>query len=154
ISGRVVNQLPARDRNVAMVFQRSALLPHLTVRRNLLFAARLRQGGLRKLLRRLHAGIEKEARPDAQGSEERAGEIVRLLRLDTMLARHPFELSGGEQQRVALGRALLLQPAVYLLDEPLCNLDAKLRSELRHELHLLQQHIRATMIYVTHDQLE
>src|SRR5262249_25127979 len=92
--------------------------------------------------------------PDAESVRERVGEVAGLLGLETVLHRRPAELSGGQQQRVALGRALVRRPAVYLLDEPLGNLDAPLRLEMRRELHLLQRSLRATMVYVTHDQEE
>jgi multiple sugar transport system ATP-binding protein len=132
IGGLMVNSWPAHRRNVAMVFQRPALYPHLTVKQNLAFSARL-QGKL---------------------NPARLKEVIEALRLKELLDRRPAELSGGEQQRVALGKAIVRQPAVFLLDEPLSNLDAPLRREMRHELHLLHRRFRATMVYVTHDQAE
>jgi multiple sugar transport system ATP-binding protein len=142
IGGRVVNGRPPRERDVAMVFQRPALYPHLTVRENLAFGLRLRQGG---------------AWPFRRGQgviEERVERAARLLKVEEVLHRLPGQLSGGQQQRVALGRALVREPAAFLLDEPLSNLDARLRTEMRRELHLLHGRLLATMIYVTHDQVE
>jgi multiple sugar transport system ATP-binding protein len=136
IGGRVVNDVPPHLRDVAMVFQRPALYPHLSVRANLGFGLRLR-------------------RWFGRGAND--AEIERVagqLGLETVLDRRPDTLSGGQQQRVALGRALVRRPAVFLLDEPLSNLDARLRLEMRRELHLLHRRLRATMIYVTHDQDE
>jgi multiple sugar transport system ATP-binding protein len=132
---RDITKLEPRDRNIAMVFQSYALYPHMTVRQNLEY-------GLKK------RGI---------GKEERAGKVAAIapmLRLETMLERKPRQLSGGQRQRVALGRALIRDPEVFLLDEPLSNLDAKLRVHMRAELAALHQKLRTTMIYVTHDQLE
>src|SRR5262249_41962659 len=128
--GRVMNGVPPHQRNVAMVFQRPALYPHWTVSRNLAF-------GLRE--------------PSAPS---RLGEVIDLLGLERFLNRRPGQLSGGEQQRVALGRALARQPAVFLLDEPLSNLDETARNELRAEVHLLHERLGTTMIYVTHDPVE
>jgi multiple sugar transport system ATP-binding protein len=142
INGRVVTHLPPRRRDVALVFQRPALYPHMNVRANLAFGLRLRQGGWW---------------PSGERSRqlaERVGETAQLLGLSGVLERYPGQLSGGQQQRVALGRALVREPAVFLLDEPLSNLDAPLRDELRRELHLLQRRLRVTMLYVTHDQVE
>ena len=132
IGGHTVNVLPCHRRNVAMVFQRPALYPHLTVDQNLAFAAKLR----------------------GEFDAKFAAEIVERLELGDLLQRKLWQLSGGEQQRVALGRALVRQPGVLLLDEPLSNLDARLRLDLRRELHLLHRRLPATMIYVTHDQAE
>jgi multiple sugar transport system ATP-binding protein len=136
INGRVVNAEPPHRRDVAMVFQRPALYPHLNVRENLGFGLALRRG------------VPKAER------RERVERTARLLELSDLLDRRPNELSGGQQQRTALGRALVRQPAVFLLDEPLSNLDARLRIEMRRELHLLHRRLRATMVYVTHDQEE
>jgi multiple sugar transport system ATP-binding protein len=130
IGGRRVNDLPPHRREVSMVFQRPALYPHLSVRDNLAFGF--------------------SSRPD----EGRILRVAQQLGVADLLDRRPATLSGGQQQRVALGRALLRQPAVFLLDEPLSNLDARLRWEMRRELHLLHRRLRATMIYVTHDQDE
>ncbi len=138
IGGRDVTRLPPHRRDVALVFQRPALYPYLSVRANLGFGLALRRTWFRLT------------------GEERARvkEVAELLGLGGLLDRRPAQLSGGEQQRVALGRALVRRPAVYLLDEPLAALDARLRLELRHDLHLLQRRFRATMLYVTHDQEE
>ncbi len=133
IGGMVVNDVPPHRREVAMVFQRPALYPHLSVRANLGFGLRMRYSGA-----------------DEAEIERVAGQ----LGLADVLERRPDTLSGGQQQRVALGRALVRKPAVFLLDEPLSNLDARLRLEMRRELHLLHRRLRATMIYVTHDQDE
>jgi multiple sugar transport system ATP-binding protein len=129
IAGRDVTVLPPHRRDVAFVFQRPALYPHLRVRGNLLFARR-------------------RVPPD------QLDDVVRLLHLDGVLDRRPAELSGGEQQRVVLGRALLRRPALFLVDEPLAHLDPPLRLEMRRDLHLLQRRLRATICYVTHDQDE
>jgi multiple sugar transport system ATP-binding protein len=147
IAGRVVNGEPPHRRDVAMVFQRPALYPHLSVRANLGFGLALR--GPPPLL----AGMRRWLGGTDPGAG-RIEEVARLLRLEGLLERRPAELSGGQQLRVALGRALVRRPAVFLLDEPLSNLDARLRLELRRELHLLHRRLRATMIYVTHDQEE
>lgn len=138
IAGRDVTALPPHKRDVAFVFQRPALYPHLSVRANLGFGVRLR-----------HTWFTLTA--EERGRVE---EVADVLGLSPLLDRRPAQLSGGEQQRVALGRALVRRPAVYLLDEPLAALDARLRLELRHDLHLLQRRFRATMLYVTHDQEE
>jgi multiple sugar transport system ATP-binding protein len=133
---RVVNKVAPHERSAAMVFQRPALYPHRTVRGNLGFSLAMKQGSL------------------TEGGRERVAATARLLGLEALLDRYPSQLSGGEQQRVALGRALVRQPDVLLLDEPLSNLDAGLRLELRRQLHLLQRRLEATMIYVTHDPVE
>jgi ABC-type sugar transport system ATPase subunit len=135
IAGVRVNDLPPRDRDVAMVFQNYALYPHMSVRENIGFPLRMR--GMPK--------AEIAARVDA---------AAQALGLVTLLERRPAQLSGGERQRAALGRAIVRQPAVFLFDEPLSNLDAKLRSEMRAELVALHRRLRATMLYVTHDQVE
>jgi multiple sugar transport system ATP-binding protein len=145
IGDRIVNALPPYRRDVAMVFQRPALYPHLSVRANLAFGLKLRRRGWRRWL------------PWDKGNtaiETRVQEAAQQLGLTDALERRPATLSGGQQQRVALGRALVRRPAVFLLDEPLSNLDAPLRLELRRELHLLHRRFRATMIHVTHDQDE
>jgi multiple sugar transport system ATP-binding protein len=138
IAGREVTRLAPHKRDVAFVFQRPALYPQLTVRANLSFGL-----SLRRSLFRL-----------SPGERRHVLEVAELLGLGALLDRRPAELSGGEQQRVALGRALVRRPAAYLLDEPLAALDARLRLELRRDLHLLQRRFRATMLYVTHDQEE
>src|SRR5262245_59023440 len=135
IGGRVVNDLPPGARDIAMVFQNYALYPHMTVFENLAFGLRLRK------------------RP-RQEIDERVRETATLLGLEGMLTRHPRALSGGERQRVALGRAMVRHPQVFRFDEPLSNLDAKLRVAMRGEIHRLHQRLKATMVYVTHDQVE
>jgi multiple sugar transport system ATP-binding protein len=153
IGGRNVSDLPPRLRDVALVFQRPTLYPHLSVADNLAFGVRLREGGaLGRWLGRLR-GSPTAANGDADLGR-RVRETAELLGLSELLNRRPSQLSGGQQQRVALGRALVRRPAVFLLDEPLSNLDPMLRHEMRRELHLLQRRLRATMIYVTHDQVE
>jgi multiple sugar transport system ATP-binding protein len=142
IAGRVVNALPPSRRDLAMVFQRPALYPHLTVRENLAFGLHLRRGLLSRF------------RQNGADVEARVREAARMLRLEDVLDRLPGELSGGQQQRAALGRAVVRRPAAFLLDEPLSNLDARLRTEMRRELHLLHSRLPATMIHVTHDQVE
>ena len=145
LEDRIVNDVPPHRRDVAMVFQRPALYPHLSVRDNLAFGLFLRRGLFRRRLR---------ISADADGMEQRIEAVARQLGLEKLLDRRPETLSGGQQQRVALGRALVRRPAVFLLDEPLSNLDARLRLEMRRELHLLHRRLRATMIFVTHDQDE
>ena len=135
IGGRDVSALPPRERNVAMVFQDYALYPHLTVRENLEFPLRMR-------------GVAKAERA------ERVARVAELLALAALLERTPRQLSGGERQRVAMGRALVREPAAFLLDEPLSNLDAKLRVQLRAEIVELRRRVPTTMLYVTHDQVE
>ncbi|MBC02594.1 MAG: glycerol-3-phosphate ABC transporter ATP-binding protein [Phycisphaerae bacterium] len=139
IGDRVVNEVAARDRDVAMVFQNYALYPHLDVRRNLSF-------GLERRRRKL--GL---SRADIAGRVEKT---ATSLGIDSLLDRFPRQLSGGQRQRVAVGRALVRDPAVFLLDEPLSNLDARLRVETRAELRVLHRRLEATMLYVTHDQEE
>jgi multiple sugar transport system ATP-binding protein len=135
IGGRVVNDVAPKDRDIAMVFQNYALYPHMTVAENLAFGLKLR-GESRAVI------------------EQRVGEATALLGLDKVLTHLPKALSGGQRQRVALGRAMVRQPKVFLLDEPLSNLDAKLRLSVRAEIARLHHRLRATMIYVTHDQIE
>jgi multiple sugar transport system ATP-binding protein len=135
IADRRVNDVPPRDRDVAMVFQNYALYPHLTVRENIGFPLRMRR----------LATVEVRRRVD---------EAAAVLGLAALLDRRPGQLSGGERQRAALGRAIVRQPKVFLFDEPLSNLDAKLRSEMRAELMALHRRLGATMLYVTHDQVE
>ena len=135
IGGRVVNDVKPADRDIAMVFQSYALYPHMTVAENLAFGLKLR--GL-----------------PADDIRARVAEAATMLGLDEMLGRQPRALSGGQRQRVALGRALVRQPKVFLLDEPLSNLDAKLRLSMRVEIARLHRRLGATMIYVTHDQIE
>jgi len=135
IGGRRVNDVAPRDRDVAMVFQNYALYPHMTVFENLAFGLKLRKVPSAELRARV---------------EKAAG----ALGLERYLERRPRELSGGERQRVALGRAMVREPQVFLFDEPLSNLDARLRVEMRAEIRRLHQRVGATMIYVTHDQVE
>jgi multiple sugar transport system ATP-binding protein len=135
IGGRVVNQLPPRDRDIALVFQSYALYPHMTVAENMSFGLRLRKVP--------KADIDKAVR-----------EAAHILDLTGLLDRKPAQLSGGQRQRVALGRAIVREPAAFLMDEPLSNLDAKLRVQTRAEIARLHQRLDATMIYVTHDQVE
>jgi len=135
IGGRVVNNMPPRERDIAMVFQNYALYPHMSVAENLAFGLKLRGETRAEIERRVHAAAE-------------------MLGLKEMLQRRPSQLSGGQRQRVALGRALVREPKVFLLDEPLSNLDAKLRLSMRVEIARLHRRLGATMIYVTHDQIE
>lgn len=145
IGGQPVNQVPPHLRNVAMVFQRPALFPHLSVRDNLLFGLRIR---------RPWSWLPWPGqRPEAQDRQV-VDETARMLGLDQFLDSYPQQLSGGQQQRVALGRALVRRAGVYLLDEPLGQLDFPLRKQLSEELHLLQRRLAATMIYVTHEPRE
>jgi multiple sugar transport system ATP-binding protein len=159
IGGRVVNGLSPRERDLALVFQNQALYPHLTVFQNLAFGLRLRQGyaGFGRLWRRCwqpRKSVEFEQR-----LRSRIAEVAETLGIENLLDRRPAQLSGGEQQRVALGRGLVRQPQAYLFDEPLAHLDAELKTELRHEFKRLRSAsgatvIGATVIYVTHDQAE
>jgi multiple sugar transport system ATP-binding protein len=135
IEGRDVTDLPPRDRDIAMVFQSYALYPHMSVRQNLGYGLKVRRLG-------------------KQEAEERVERVARLLRLDGLLDRRPAALSGGQRQRVAMGRAIVREPKAFLMDEPLSNLDAKLRIGMRAELASLHQRLRATTVYVTHDQVE
>jgi multiple sugar transport system ATP-binding protein len=135
IDGRTVTALSPRERDVAMVFQSYALYPHMSVRRNLAFPLEVARAGRREIA-------------------ERVAEVSALLGLDALLERRPGELSGGQRQRVALGRALVRRPKLFLLDEPLSNLDAALRISVRAELKKLHQRLGATFVYVTHDQAE
>ncbi len=135
IGGRVVNDLPPKDRDIAMVFQNYALYQHMSVRDNLAF------------------GLRNRKVPES----EIAAQILRaakMLGIEPLLERHPRQLSGGQQQRVALGRCLVRNPKVFLFDEPLSNLDAQLRSQMRLELKELRKRVPTTSIYVTHDQVE
>jgi multiple sugar transport system ATP-binding protein len=135
IGGREVNNVSPKDRDIAMVFQNYALYPHMTVAENLSFGLKLRGEPADKIATRV-------------------AEAATMLELDKLLERRPAVLSGGQRQRVALGRALVRQPQVFLLDEPLSNLDAKLRMSMRVEISRLHRRLGATMIYVTHDQIE
>ena len=147
IGGRSLDGTPPADRNLAMVFQRPALYPQRTVFDNLAFSLKLRQGGWWQ--RFTAAGGQQTAE-----RQQRVLATAQMLGLEAILDRYPGQLSGGQQQRVALGRAIVRQPEVLLLDEPLSNLDVGLRQSLRRELHLLQRKLHATMLYVTHDPIE
>jgi multiple sugar transport system ATP-binding protein len=135
IDGKVVNDLPPRSRDIAMVFQDYALYPHKNLYDNMAFGLRLRG-------------------TDEAEIKMRVMDAAKLLRIDHMLERRPGALSGGQRQRVAIGRAIVRQPKVFLFDEPLSNLDAQLRGEMRSEIKRLHQRLGATIIYVTHDQVE
>ena len=135
IDSTVINELESKDRDIAMVFQSYALYPHMTVRENMAFSLRLRKA-------------------DAKTTEERVAHAARILNLDALLDRYPRELSGGQRQRVAMGRAIVRDPKVFLFDEPLSNLDAKLRVAMRAEIKALHQRLKTTTVYVTHDQIE
>lgn len=135
IGDRVVNDLSPRDRDVAMVFQSYALYPHMTVRANISF------------------GLELRKMPRAE-IDQRVADAARILGLEEYLDRKPKQLSGGQRQRVAMGRAIVRQPSVFLFDEPLSNLDAKLRVQMRAEIAKLHRRLGTTTIYVTHDQVE
>src|SRR5581483_6873455 len=135
IGDRVVNNLPPRDRDVAMVFQNYALYPHMTVAENIGFALRMRKV------------------PKAE-ARRRIEETARIIGLIDHLNRKPRQLSGGQRQRVAMGRAIVREPQVFLMDEPLSNLDAKLRVQMRAEISRIQRQLRVTTVYVTHDQVE
>lgn len=155
IGERVVNEVPARRRNVALVFQSPALYPHWTVRQNLTFGLRRRRlaGWLQEISR--SAAGEKGAGPSpGEETQRRILETASQLGIEPLLDRMPGELSGGEAQRVALGRAMIRRPTVFLFDEPLSNLDAPLRLELRRQIKRLHVQLGATMLYVTHDQAE
>jgi multiple sugar transport system ATP-binding protein len=157
IGDRRVDQLAPKDRNIAMVFQNYALYPHMTVYDNLAFGLRLRSGGgiASRMFRRMFSP-EKAKELDAQRLKipSKIEAVAKKLGIFELLRRMPRELSGGERQRVALGRAIVREPAAFLFDEPLSNLDAKLRVEMRREIKRLHQELAATMIYVTHDQVE
>src|SRR3954467_4251683 len=135
IGDRVVNDVPPKDRDIAMVFQSYALYPHMSVRENLAFGLKLRKVPKSEIDRRVNEAAE-------------------TIQLQKLLDRKPKELSGGQRQRVALGRAIVREPAVFLLDEPLSNLDAKLRVQTRAEIARLHQRLQTTVVYVTHDQVE
>jgi multiple sugar transport system ATP-binding protein len=135
IGSREVSNLPARDRDIAMVFQNYALYPHMTVADNMGFALKLRKA-------------------DASETAGRVQKAAAILGLEKLLDRYPRQLSGGQRQRVAMGRALVRDPRVFLFDEPLSNLDAKLRVQMRGEIKAMHQRVGTTTIYVTHDQVE
>jgi len=135
IGDRVVNDVPPKDRDIAMVFQNYALYPHMTVRENMAFGLKLRKFPKKEI-------------------EARVQDAAAILGLGELLDRRPKALSGGQRQRVAVGRAIVRKPAVFLFDEPLSNLDAKMRVQMRVEISRLHQQLGTTMIYVTHDQVE
>jgi multiple sugar transport system ATP-binding protein len=135
IGGRVVNDVPPKERDIAMVFQNYALYPHMTVQDNMGFSLRLRKA-------------------DAETIRTRVGKAADILGLRPLLDRYPRQLSGGQRQRVAMGRAIVRDPQVFLFDEPLSNLDAKLRVAMRTEIKELHQRLATTTVYVTHDQIE
>ena len=135
IGDRLVNDLQPKDRDIAMVFQNYALYPHMTVYENLSFSLRLKK-------------------TDKSLIDARIKEVSQILGIESFLKRKPAELSGGQQQRVALGRAIIREPQVFLMDEPLSNLDAKLRVQMRTEISRLQKRLKITTVYVTHDQTE
>ncbi|MGI8627325.1 MAG: ABC transporter ATP-binding protein [Geodermatophilaceae bacterium] len=135
IGDRVVNDVPPKDRDIAFVFQNYALYPHMSVRQNIGFSLKLRKD-------------------PQQEANARVEEVARLLELEDYLDRRPGQLSGGQRQRVAMGRAIVRRPQVFLMDEPLSNLDAKLRVQMRAEISRLQHDIGVTTLYVTHDQIE
>src|SRR5450755_2094893 len=135
IGGKVVNRVPPKERDIAMVFQNYALYPHMTVRDNMSFALML----------------AKQSKDEIAGRVKKAADI---LGLDQLLDRYPRQLSGGQRQRVAMGRAIVRDPQVFLFDEPLSNLDAKLRVQMRTEIKELHQRLKTTTVYVTHDQIE
>ncbi|MDG4647616.1 sn-glycerol-3-phosphate ABC transporter ATP-binding protein UgpC [Roseibacterium sp. SDUM158017] len=135
IGGDVVNRVPAADRGLAMVFQSYALYPHMTVRQNLSF------------------GLENINTPKAEIARK-VEQVAKMLQIDPLLDRRPKDLSGGQRQRVAIGRAVVREPQVFLFDEPLSNLDAELRVDMRGEISALHKRLGNTMIYVTHDQVE
>jgi multiple sugar transport system ATP-binding protein len=135
IGGRVVNDLDPKERDAAMVFQNYALYPHMTVRQNMGFSLKLRGGNKDEIV-------------------VRVAEAAKILGLDDYLERYPRQLSGGQRQRVAMGRAIVRKPSVFLFDEPLSNLDAALRVQMRSEIRILHKRLGVTSIYVTHDQVE
>ena len=135
IGDRVVNDVPPKDRDIAMVFQNYALYPHMTVFDNMAFGLKLRKYKKSEI-------------------DKRVGEAAEILGIEELLARRPKALSGGQRQRVAVGRAIVRKPAVFLFDEPLSNLDAKMRVQMRTEISKLHTQLETTMVYVTHDQVE
>ncbi|NOR64159.1 MAG: sn-glycerol-3-phosphate ABC transporter ATP-binding protein UgpC [Rhodobacteraceae bacterium] len=135
IDGAVMNNVPPKDRNIAMVFQSYALYPNMTVAENITFGMKVR-------------------REDPASRKAKAAEVARLLQIEALLDRKPAQLSGGQRQRVAMGRALVREPTLFLFDEPLSNLDAKLRVEMRAEIKRVHRVLGASIVYVTHDQIE
>src|SRR5437868_14461626 len=135
IGGEIVNRLPPKDRDIAMIFQNHALYPHMSARDNMAFGLKLRK-------------VPKEER------KRRVDDAGQVLGIFESLAKKPRTLSGGQRQRVAMGRAIVREPQAFLMDEPLSNLDAKLRVQMRAEIARIQRDLRVTTIYVTHDQSE
>lgn len=135
IEGRLMNDIPPKDRDIAMVFQSYALYPNMTVAENIAFGMKVRR-------------INHDSR------DEKTEEVANLLHIESLLDRKPSQLSGGQRQRVAMGRALVREPVLFLFDEPLSNLDAKLRVEMRAEIRRLHETLNASIVYVTHDQIE
>ena len=135
IGERLINDVPPRDRNIAMVFQNYALYPHMTVYENMSFGLRLRK-------------------VDKQEIDQRVRDAADILNIQELLERRPKQLSGGQRQRVAMGRAIVRNPEAFLFDEPLSNLDAKLRVQMRTEIKRIHQRVKTTIVYVTHDQVE
>ncbi len=135
IGGKVVNDVAPKDRGLAMVFQNYALYPHMNVYDNMAF------------------GLKQRKTPKNE-IEQRVQEVAEILGLEELIRRRPHELSGGQRQRVAMGRAMVRKPSIFLFDEPLSNLDAKLRIQMRAEIKMLHQRVQSTMVYVTHDQVE
>ena len=135
VDGQDISGMSPKDRDIAMVFQSYALYPTMTVRENIAFGLKIRK-------------------MSAQAIEEEVARVAKLLQIEHLLKRKPGQLSGGQQQRVAMGRALARRPKIYLFDEPLSNLDAKLRVEMRTEIKLMHQRLKTTTVYVTHDQIE
>jgi multiple sugar transport system ATP-binding protein len=135
IGDRLVNNVPPKDRDVAMVFQNYALYPHMNVYQNLSIALSLRKSPKEEIRKRVE-------------------EAAQILGIKDLLSRRPKQLSGGQRQRVAMGRAIVRNPSVFLFDEPLSNLDAKLRVQMRSEIKKIHQRVKTTIVYVTHDQVE
>ncbi|MDI6616202.1 MAG: sn-glycerol-3-phosphate ABC transporter ATP-binding protein UgpC [Syntrophaceae bacterium] len=135
IGGRLINDVAPKDRGIAMVFQNYALYPHMNVFSNMSFGLKLNKTPKEEI-------------------EARVAEVAEILEISEFLSRKPHQLSGGQRQRVAMGRAMVRKPSIFLFDEPLSNLDAKLRTQMRTEIKLLHQKVHATIIYVTHDQVE
>ena len=154
IGDRVVNEVAGKDRDIAMVFQNYALYPHLSVRQNMAFPLERRRAHGGTVRRLIAPGYRRAAREEDQEIQAEVSRAAEVLGITDLLDRKPGALSGGQRQRVAVGRALVRRPAAFLFDEPLSNLDAKLRVEMRAELKALHDRLGATMLYVTHDQEE
>lgn len=174
INGKKVNDVPARDRDIAMVFQSYALYPNMTVYKNIAFPLKVRKLTPKEMkeriediqekaktknlpaeeVKRLVEKASKEKHYSKEEIDERVHRVAKILDLEEYLERKPANLSGGQRQRVALGRAMVREPKVFLLDEPLSNLDAKLRTEMRSQISLLHKKLNTTFVYVTHDQTE